>query len=179
LAYNVWLHFLPPEQLSQAGHLFNAGFETVPSGASFDWEFKEGQGVTIRLAALPDGEHTLYIGFGPGRVDFGGVKQLVVLGPGQYKFKGKYKADIVSERGLKWSITCAGRLTTTMGESTPLNEAGPGWKDFEFSFVVPNSECPAQYVRLALDARSASEQFISGSVMYDDFLIVRASIVGP
>jgi hypothetical protein len=51
-----------------------------------------------------------------------------------------------------------------------LNGTGASWKDFEFSFTIPD-DCPAQYVSLIFDARSASEQFISGSAWFDDLEI--------
>ena len=47
----------------------------------------------------------LLIEFGPGRVDFGsGLSELVLLPPGAYKLEGKYKSDLVSQRGLQWSV---------------------------------------------------------------------------
>ena len=44
---------------------------------------------------------------------------------------------------------------------------------------VPNSDCSAQYVTLASGARSASEQFISGTIWYDDLKIVNELVVAP
>jgi hypothetical protein len=49
----------------------------------------------------------------------------------------------------------------------------PAWKDFSFSFTVPSDDCRAQYVRLTLDARSASEQLVSGAIWYDELRISR------
>ena len=117
--------------------------------------------------------------FGPGRVDFGGVTQLVLLAPGTYKFRGKYKADLVSERGLEWRITCAGSQDTMIGQSNAVKGSTPGWNDFEFSFTVPETDCPAQYVQLALDARSASETLVSGSIWYGDLSITRDPASNP
>jgi hypothetical protein len=55
----------------------------------------------------------------------------------------------------------------------------PEWQNFELSFSVPEGECPAQYVTIASGARSASEQFISGTIWFDDLKIVNESVVAP
>jgi hypothetical protein len=145
----------------------------------FDWVFTNGSGVTIQITERPDaaGERALLLKFGPGRVDYREVTQLITLGPGSYKFRGQYKADLVSERGLEWRVTCAGGAKTSIGESPTVKGAAPAWTSFEFSFTVPEADCPAQYVRLVFDARSASERFIAGSIWYDDLQIVREPIV--
>jgi hypothetical protein len=181
LAYYTWLQLMPTEQLSEAGRLFNGNFELASSGLPFDWVFTKGSGVTIEIARRPgsEGGHALFVEFGYGRVDHFGVTQLIVLPPGGYQFRGKSKIDIVSQRGLRWRITCARQPDTPIGDSQTVNGADSAWKDFEFSFTVPSAGCPAQYVQLALDARSASEQFISGSVWYDDLAIVREPSVKP
>ena len=86
----------------------------MPSGVPFDWVLpKKGSGVTDEIAARNDqpGKHALFLTFGPGRVDYREVYQLILLAPGSYKFRGKYKADLVSERGLEWRVNCARRPT--------------------------------------------------------------------
>ena len=179
LAYYTWLQFLPDEQLGNAGRLYNGSFEVAPSGLPFDWVFSQGGGVAIKVATRPDQSrgHALFMEFGPGRVDFGGVRQLVLLAPGSYHFQGKYQVDLASQRGLQWRVICAGGATTLIGASPTVNGSDLTWKDFEFSFTVPETDCPAQYVQLVLDARSASETFISGSIWYGDLSITRDS--GP
>jgi hypothetical protein len=175
LAYYTWLQFLPDEQLGNAGRLYNGSFEIAPSGLPFDWVFSQGAGVTIDVAARPDQsrEHALFMEFGPGRVDFGGVTQLVLLPPGTYHFQGKYQVGLVSQRGLQWRVICAGGERTPIGESPIVNGSDPAWKEFEFSFTVPDTDCTAQYVRLVLDARSESETLVSGSIWYGDLSITR------
>lgn len=174
LAYYAWLQFLPPEQLGRVGRLFNGDFETTPSGLPFDWVILEGTGTAIEVASLPDqpGQSALRLEFGPGRVSFREVKQQVLLTPGTYIFKGKVQADLMSERGLQWLVTCV-RVRKPIGASLTVNGSTGGWQDFEFSFSVPETGCPAQVVLLALDARSASEMFVSGSIWYDDLSITR------
>jgi hypothetical protein len=176
LAYYTWLQLLPAEQLGNAGLLFNGGFELAPSGLPFDWVISAGSGVTATIAARPDRdtERALFIEFGHGRVDFPGISQITMLAPGTYKFQGKYKGDIAGRRGLRWRITCVGATEMPIGESAMVAGIASPWKEFEFSFSIPKAECRAQYVRLVLDARSPSEQFVSGSIWYDELRIVRA-----
>ena len=101
-----------------------------------------------------------------------GLSELVLLPPGDYKLEGKYKMDLVSQRGLKWSVTCAD-ATDPVGISGTINGSDSTWKDIEVPFTIPHDGCPAQYVRLDLDARSASEQFVSGAAWFDDLSITR------
>jgi hypothetical protein len=176
LAYYAWLQLLPPEQLANVGLLFNGSFELPPSGLPFDWVISSGSGVTATISTRPDRdtEHALFIEFGHGRVDFPGMSQVTLLAPGTYKFQGKYRGGIVGRRGLRWRIACAGTTPVPIGESPMVVGVVSPWRDFEFSFSVPEADCRAQYVRLALDARSASEQFVSGSIWYDELRIVPA-----
>ena len=173
VAYYAWLQFLPPEQLGNVGFLYNGSFETEPSKLPFDWVIASGSGVTIDIAPKPGehGQRALFIEFGYGRVSFGGVTQFLVLAPGAYKLQAKYKGEIMGRRGLVWRITCAGGAI--IGQSSMVLGMRPTWKEFDFAFTVPNRDCRAQQVSLVLDARSASEQFVSGSIWYDDLQISR------
>jgi hypothetical protein len=175
LAYYTWLQFLPPEQLSRVGNLFNGSFEMAPSGSPFDWTLTAGSAVTAEVANRADqaAGHGLFIEFGAGRVDDLKISQLLVLPPGGYEFDASYKANIVSQRGLKWRVVCANKTSTVLGESPTVIGAEASWKDIKFSFAVPDGDCPAQSLDLRSDARSASEQFVSGSVWFDDLQITR------
>jgi hypothetical protein len=94
----------------------------------------------------------------------------VLLPAGDYHLSGKYKSDLVSQRGLVWRISCGSK---TLGENFPVRGSDPAWKEFAISFTVPEDGCLAQNVKLVLDARSASETFVSGSIWYDDLRIRR------
>jgi hypothetical protein len=175
LAYYAWLQFLPPEQLSSTGLLFNGSFEVTPSGLPFDWVIRPGAGVTIDIVARPDqdGRRALYIEFGHGRAEFNGVSQLILLAPGTYQFKGQYRGELVGRRGLVWRVSCVDGKGGPIGESPMTTGATPRWKDVELSFTVPDADCRAQQIRLELDARMASEQLVSGSIWYDELQIIR------
>jgi hypothetical protein len=175
LAYYTWLQFLPPEQLAHAGHLYNGNFDAPPSGSPFDWVLTKSTGVTAQLAATSDrqSERALQLRFGPGRVDYQDVYQLVMLRPGHYQFRGRYKSELVSERGLEWRVVCASKDQNIVGQGLVNRGTSAQWQDLEFSFTVPETDCPAQFVKLVFDARSASEKFISGNIWFDDFKITR------
>jgi tetratricopeptide (TPR) repeat protein len=173
LAYYAWLQFLPEDQLGSIGLLFNASFETEPSGLPFDWVIPPGTGVSVALAPAPDLEdgRALSIAFDQGRVEFPGITQLVVLPPGKYRFSARHLGEVIGQRGLKWRVSCAGGAN--IGESAMIAGRLTAWKSFEFGFEVPGTECPAQYLRLDLDARMSSEQFVSGTVWADDAQLIR------
>ena len=177
IAYYTWLQFLPPEQLSKAGFLFNGGFETSPGGLPFDWTIRQGSGVSIDIAAHPDEEagRALFIEFGHGRVEFHDVTQMIMLAPGSYRLQGQYKGQIIGRRGLIWRIRCVGGKRQLRGEGPMFVGVARKWKNFEAPFTVPNKNCRAQQVKLQFDTRSASEQLVTGTAWYDNLAISRAS----
>ncbi len=175
LAYYSWLQFLPAYELGRIGYLANPGFETEPSGLPFDWVISQGAGVTVDIAAVPGAAdaRALLLDLGPGRVDFGGVTQLLMLTPGTYRLEGRFKGESRGKRGLQWNIRCAGKRGPPLGEGPMFVGVALVWKEFGLTFTVPAADCRAQDLRLILAARSASEQLVSGSVWYDDLRITR------
>ncbi len=175
LAYYIFLQFLPPRELRSAGFLFNSSFEDAPSGAPFDWRIVSGAGVTVDIVPRADGHgrHTLMVDFQYGRVDYRSVSELVMLGPGSYEFKARFKGQLAGPRGLKWRIACA--AGPRIGETPMIIGMMPDWRTVTFTFTVPPKDCRAQYVRLDLDARTASEQLVSGSMLFDRLEIARAA----
>jgi len=118
-------------------------------GAVVQWRFRDrsvriavrlgiqwGQRVTIELDGRPEQAkgNALLVEFGPGRVDFSGVTELVVPSPEMYHLKGSYKSDVASVRGLQWRIVCAGG-TNPIGESRPVTGSDPTWREFR---RIPN-----------------------------------------
>jgi hypothetical protein len=177
LAYYTWLQFLPPEELRHAGLLFNGNFDGALSGLPFDWQITPGAGVTIDVVPRPEkiGAHALLVDFQYGRVEYHSVTELIALAPGAYQFNGEYKGSLVGPRGMKWRIVCADETLTTVGESPMILGKSPNWANVAFDFTVPATGCPAQYVRLDLDARMSSEQLISGSILFGNLQISRVT----
>jgi hypothetical protein len=175
VAYAAWLQFLDPEDLAIAGFVYNGGFEKKASGMPFDWAISPGAGVTTAIEPLSEkgGAHGLSILFGQGRVDFKPVKQVTMLPPGEYTFSVRTKGQMSGRRGLLWRIACAEKPSVPLAQSPDALGKAASWKPVEFSFTIPQSGCISQLLKLELDARSASEQFVSGSVWYDDVAITR------
>jgi hypothetical protein len=177
LAYYTWLQFLRPEQLGGAGLLYNGSFESPLSGAPFDWRFEQGAGVDIDVAERPDksGDHALRIDFEYGRVEYHSIKQLLMLAPGRYRLHGRYQGELAGPRGLKWRLACAETPDRPFAESTMITGRAAAWSDLDLDFDVPADKCRAQYLSLDLDARMPSEQFLTGTIWFDDLRIQRAA----
>ncbi|MGD9657561.1 MAG: hypothetical protein AB7U61_07975 [Methylocystis sp.] len=178
LAYYAWLQFLPPAKLESAGHIFNGDFEGTPSGSRFDWRSPSGANVVVDVASRPEAakNQALVVQFGPGRVEFPGVSQAIMLAPGAYALKGSFMGDIRGPRGVQWSAKCMdGAL---LGQSQMILGSFSAWRDLEFPLVVPQTGCAAQMIELQLAARSPSEKLLSGAIWFDDFSIVRKGEVG-
>lgn len=176
-AYYVWLQFLPPEQLESLGLLNNGTFETPLAGGPFDWTLAQGSGSTVKIENTqnPDG-HALYVEFGLGRVNFGGVKQTLMLGPGAYKLSGAYKGEMRAVRGLEWRIACLAKPAAVLSATEMFTRAAPGWTPFELTFTVPAEGCVGQSLSLVLNARLQSERILSGSLWFDDLAIAAVPV---
>jgi hypothetical protein len=174
LAYYVWLQFLPPNALVSAGFLFNGDFENKPSGSPFDWQTRPGANVIVDFLSRPHNasNHALVVDLGPGRVEFRGVTQTIMLPPGDYVFKGSFMGEIHGPRGVQWSARCMdGRAT--LGQSKMILGSFPDWRTFEFPLIVPENDCSAQIIELKLAARSPSEKLAFGAIWFDNFSISR------
>lgn len=178
LAYYTWLQFLPPEQLAGTGLLYNADLRTPPSGLPFDWAIAAGRGVTVDFQRLSEGEHALLLDFAGGRVDLQGVTQRVLLSPGSYVLSGRHKGDVAGRRGLKWRVVCTPG-NESLGESSMILGRQQSWKEFSVSFTVPEQGCGSQIVRLDLDARSASETIVSGTIRFTGLNLSRQVAAAP
>ncbi|MGO4685549.1 hypothetical protein [Hyphomicrobium sp. 2TAF46] len=171
-AYFSWLELLPPEQLDDAGLLFNGGFRIRSSGFPFDWTIERSHGALIEIIAAQEDMNALSIEFAGGRVDFRPVSQVLVLAPGRYRLDGISKGSLKGLRGVKWQIACLQQPSRALGESKVFLEGSSDWTDFSLSFEIPAS-CRAEIIRLILDALSASETLVTGSIAFARLRILR------
>jgi hypothetical protein len=174
-AWFTWIDSLPPERLDGLGNLHNGSFEWPASGFGFDWRFGRVAGAVIEQAPAggADGDMALRVAFQHQRVDFRHVSQLLVLPPGEYRLAGRVRLDnLRNERGLIWQVQCARGRAGRLGQSDGFRGLSP-WRSFEFTFRVPEADCPAQWLRLELDARAAADRFIGGEAWFDAMRIQR------
>jgi hypothetical protein len=167
LAYSAWLQFRTPEKLASLKFLNNPGFADDPSGLPFDWQIARGINVGldfVRLSAS-DADRAVRFSFGNGRVKFPQMSQILMLSPGRYRFTGSFQGGIVAKRGLRWQFRCMGGKKTSLAETDMIYGRVGALQEFTLDVDIPsNDDCQAQQVRLYHDARSASEELITGEI---------------
>jgi len=175
VAYNAWLQFLPQAEQDTIGLITHPSFEREPSGVAFDWMITPGTNASVEFAPLsPDAGHALHFNMGEGRIQFPVVRQFVLFSAGSYRIDGKLRGHITGKRGLRWQIRCAHGNQRILGETEQLLGRSEQWRNFAFSFDVPRTdECKGQMLRLYHDARSPSEEFVSGEVSFADLRLTR------
>jgi len=179
LAYYSWLQFLPEAELQTIGFVTNGNFERAPSGVPFDWRIATPRNATAEIRETGDTQHgkALHISFGSGRVRFPTVTQTLMLSPGRYTLSATYQGEVVAKRGLRWRLTCAEKPGTQIAETEMIAGKHTDWTAVTRTFDVP-ADCRAQTLSLIHDARSASEELISGAIVFDDVRIDQVSPSG-
>jgi hypothetical protein len=174
MAYYTWLQFTPTEHFDSDNLVFNGQFQRPLTGPLFDWVIKAGAGVTAQIVTKPDehGNHGLNLEFGSGRIEFGGVTQIMLLAPGTYQFSTQVKGNLIGRRGLVWRMTCDQPAPAILETPVQLG-IQPAWQDITLTFTVPDTGCRGQQLTLLHTARSASEQLLSGSVWYRRVQVTR------
>jgi hypothetical protein len=164
--------------ISRAGTLtrypYNGNFEAPLDGLPFNWVFDDVTGgVEIQVTAAPDrgNSQALRVQFSGARAGLGRVGQLLMLAPGSYGLELAVKASgLRTERGLVWQISCA-ETGTTLAETNRVTGTTP-WTDVGVRFSVPSSDCHAQWLKLIIPARTASETEIEGDVWFQNFRVI-------
>ncbi len=171
LAYQNWVTLRPSEHLNNPELINNGGFEEDPTGLPFDWTIAGGKEVRAQINTIagPKVSRVLNVEFGNGRITFPNISQLMILTPGNYRIQGKYTGETTGKRGLFWTVSCYGG--NKIGTSDEIRGKIIHWRAFEFDIEVPEENCLAQRIFLKHDARSQSEQILSGSISFDDIKV--------
>ncbi|WP_018267594.1 hypothetical protein [Methylosinus sp. LW4] len=164
-AYAAWLAHLPPERLGALGLLYNERFQYPVSNLPFDWTFTPTSGASIALTE--EGERkTLSVEFYGARVSFSNVTHMLMLAPGRYAFTGAAAADdLDNELGLRWRIYCAADPSQTLAATRLLKKTVP-LRAFRVEFAVPSQGCDAQWLKLEIPVRIATDADVSGGARY-------------
>ena len=173
-AYLAWVAGLAANGPRPIANLFNGDFTEPPSNQGFDWRIQAVKGARAEfLPADPPAQGlALRLSFDDQRVAFAHVEQLLLLGPGDYRFHGLVKLeDLHNPRGLVWALVC-GEDGRPIASSEALVGTAP-WREFAFDFGVPDTACTAQWLRLRLPARIPAEQRIEGAIWFDQLRILR------
>jgi hypothetical protein len=173
-AYEVWLELLPEEQ-GQKRLLNNSDFAHELSGLAFDWTIQRGENAFVEFVPAGNGKRgrVVQFGFGVGRLKFPELSQIVLLDPGAYRFNGEIQGSLRAVRGLRWELRC--RKGKELAQTGMLyGDPNGAWQSFSFDVQVPDDEgCRTQKLRLFHDARSASEQFVTGQASFRDLTLTQ------
>jgi hypothetical protein len=175
-AYDIWIQWLPAENRTGAGAVYNGGFEFPVTGMPFDWNIQRVRGAQADVVTSGDNDRALRVEFYNTRVPFRHVSQVLLLEPGTYRLLGEVKAaNLDNQRGLQWTLSCVGGdkhkiVETDRFQGTIL------WRPFDVAFRIPTgSDCKAQVLWLELAARIPAEQQISGEIWFDDLRVEPAT----
>jgi hypothetical protein len=174
-AYQVWR--ATSSQAAPARYPYNGNFEAPLDGSPFNWVFDFVSGAEVRITEVPDREssHALRVQFSGARATLGRVGQLLMLAPGSYRLDLAVKASSLrTERGLVWQISCA-ESRSVLAETNPVTGTTP-WTDLKVKFSVPSSGCNAQWLKLIIPARTASETEIEGEAWFQSFRVTAEAL---
>jgi hypothetical protein len=156
-----------------ARYPYNGNFEAPLDGLPFNWVFDDVSGAEFQITGAPDrgNSHALRVQFSGARTSLNRAGQLLMLAPGSYRLELAVKAlSLRTERGLVWQISCA-ESRTALAETNPVTGTAP-WTDLRVKFSVPSSDCRAQWLKLFIPARTASETEIEGEAWFENFRII-------
>jgi len=176
-AFAEWTASLPVSALTQLKSPVDGGFEQpFRAGPPFGWDIQAPKGTRVGIQRLRDGEGSgLHVEFLGRRAAFSGVKQLLMLAPGDYRLSWRHKLEkLETPRGLRWTLTCTAGANPERVNG-PLLHGTSEWASVEEPFTVP-ADCPAQWLVLKLDARIPAETLAVGGAWFDDVRIRRAPL---
>ena len=157
--------------------VYNGDFEAEPLQYGLDWTFQSNRSVHIRrvLAPVFSGFFAMEIDFdGTENVEFSGLAEDVIIGPGQYRFKAWVRtAQLTTDQGMCFRLS--DRSNRQSPVATKMVTQTRGWTPIDLDF---NWSGPMRPLRIEV-VRHASWKFdnkIKGTVWIDGVSITK---VGP
>ena len=176
-AYRGWRETLSPQNRASEVYPYNGNFTAPIDGLPFNWLLRPASGVDIQVLAAPGktDSRILQLQFSGARVAAFTVGQLMVLPSGQYRLTGMVRAEgLRTQRGLRWHIFCGTSPNGSLALTNLVANSVP-WTNFSVDFVVPKENCPAQWLKLELPDRTASERQIEGQIWYENIQITQSA----
>ena len=104
----------------------------------------KGSGVAAQVGANGDkpGERGLSLRFGPGRVDYHDVTELIMLIPGQLPVPWEVQRRPRERTALEWRVVCVGKSKILLVEDVVRGAAPASGRSSNF-----RSRCPRQIAR--------------------------------
>lgn len=169
LAYFTWLDSLDEQDLRNVSFIYDGKFEHQTRNQYFDWTFYKYPNAEIGVSADPGepSNQVLRLGFLGGRDAFGHVRQYLKVAPGDYEFKGRWKArDFKSPAGLRWQFYCVdGAAIPTSGKVLASTDT---WESFGFAVKIPSDKCETQMLQLQSASSAVLDQRFDGQFYVDD-----------
>lgn len=143
-ARTVWKRIFHLSDAATSPPLYDAGLNGLPGSAPFNWSLAAGSpgAVDMRGGQL----QVEYYGRDTGDL----ASQLMILRPGRYRLGFVLSgAPTNAETSLSWSVRCAGNEQAAPLLNTILPTVANTSRRQNLVFTVPNTGCPAQWLRLS------------------------------
>lgn len=176
-AYFTWVGTLSLAQRTRLGNIYDGSFDFPPTNSGFDWRLPEqGSGFDVSIGPAGDlsTDSALQVHFDGLPLDYRPVRQLLILGPGHYRFSGMGGTSGIDtqEGGLGWTLTCAEGEQQALAATDLLSGDTP-WGGVQMEFDVPDTGCAAQWLRLDLNEINFKGQPLHGTAVFDNLRIDR------
>lgn len=149
--------------------LRDGGFEGAPAIEPFAWALRTAAGLNVDIGeGRAPGDHALRVDYdGYGRV--APTHQMMVLAPGVYRLSGQMQSGSPAAGRLVWRVSCAAGRRVVLGQVAAQPTDGD-WRPFSLEFTVPETDCPAQWVRLV---GAPGPRRTSILALFDDLAVTR------
>ena len=173
-ARRAWLASLPAEQRDRDGAgIFDGGFEAPDTSGGFGWRIAPPPGLLVAYDDIDpfEGASALALVFDGRAVASPGVEQALALVPGGYRLQLASADATRAARPFAIEVACTAGGTPLLALELP--RAAPAWQRSAGEFVVPDSGCTGQVLRLRYRGRSLPERLVSGTLRLDAIALNR------